>query len=134
MAAPYAGPVSLELLALDVSIGRALATLIENALHYAGNVRVSLTREPYAVVIRVEDDGPGIPEDSMEDVFQPFFRLDTARTRDTPGMGLGLSIVQAAVKLEGGTMVLINKRRHDGESTGLAAVISLPLPAQAPAG
>jgi signal transduction histidine kinase len=134
MDAHYAGPESLEIMARAVSIRRALANLIENALHYAGNVRVSLTREPYAVVIRVEDDGPGIPEDSMEDVFQPFFRLDTARTRDTPGMGLGLSIVQAAVKLEGGTMVLINKRRHDGESTGLAAVISLPLPAQALAG
>lgn len=134
MDAHYHGPESLEIMARAVSIRRALSNLIDNALHYAGNVHVSLTREPYAVIIRVEDDGPGIPEDRIEDVFQPFFRLDTARTRDTPGMGLGLAIVQAAVKLEGGTLTLVNKRQHDGEGSGLAAVISLPLPAQAPVG
>ncbi|MBX9884209.1 MAG: HAMP domain-containing protein [Novosphingobium sp.] len=128
--ARYEGPESLEIMARAVSIRRALANLIDNALHYAGSVRVALTREPYAVVIRVEDDGPGIPEDRLEDVFQPFFRLDTARARDTPGMGLGLSIVQAAVRLEGGTLTLVNMRRPDGEGSGLAAVISLPLPAK----
>lgn len=126
--AHYHGPETCEIMARAVSIRRALANLIDNALHYAGNVRVSLTQEPGAVVIRVEDDGPGIPEDRMEDVFQPFFRLDTARTRDTPGMGLGLSIVQAAVRLEGGTLSLINKRQLDGEGTGLAAVIRLAAP------
>lgn len=126
--ARYEGPESLEIMARAVSIRRALANLIDNALHYAGNVRVSLSREPDAVVIRVEDDGPGIPEDRMDDVFQPFFRLDTARTRDTPGMGLGLSIVKAAVRLEGGTLAIINKRRQEDEGTGLAAVIRLPLP------
>lgn len=126
--AHYDGPESCEIMARAVSIRRALANLIDNALHYAGNVRVSLACEPGVVIIRVEDDGPGIPEDRMEDVFQPFFRLDTARTRDTPGMGLGLSIVQAAVRLEGGTLALINKRQLDGEGTGLAAVIRLPAP------
>lgn len=128
--AHYDGPESLEITARAVSIRRALANLIDNALHYAGNVRVSLGSEAGAVIIRVEDDGPGIPEDRLEDVFQPFFRLDTARTRDTPGMGLGLSIVQAAVRLEGGTLSLINKRQLDGEGAGLAAVIRLPLPAE----
>ncbi len=132
--ARYEGPESLEIMARAVSIRRALANLIDNALHYAGTVRVSLAREPHAVVICVEDDGPGIPEDRMEDVIQPFFRLDTARTRDTPGMGLGLSIVQAAVKLEGGTMALINRRQRDGEGAGLAAVISLPLPGEGRSG
>lgn len=126
--AHYDGPENCEIMARAVSIRRALANLIDNALHYAGNVRVMLACEPGAVIIRVEDDGPGIPEDRMEDVFQPFFRLDTARTRDTPGMGLGLSIVQAAVRLEGGTLALINKRQLDGEGTGLAAVIRLPVP------
>lgn len=128
--ARYEGPESCEIMARAVSIRRALSNLIDNALHYAGNVRVTLEREPEAVVIRVEDDGPGIPEDRMEDVFQPFFRLDTARTRDTPGMGLGLSIVQAAIRLEGGTLSLINKRQLDGEGTGLAAVIRLSVPAE----
>lgn len=132
--ARYEGPESLEIMARAVSIRRALANLIDNALHYAGNVRVTLAQEPGAVLIRVEDDGPGIPEDRLDDVFQPFFRLDTARSRDTPGMGLGLSIVQAAVRLEGGTLSLINKRQHDDEGTGLAAMIRLPLPGGPAAG
>ena len=122
LAASYEGPESLEVMARAVSIRRALANLIENALHYAGNVRVVLTGQPRAVEIRIEDDGPGIPEDRMEDVFQPFFRLDSARARDTPGMGLGLSIVQAAIRLEGGTLTLAN--RPEG---GLVAAIRLPL-------
>lgn len=130
--ARFMGPESLEITARAVSIRRALANLIDNALHYAGNVRVSLVREPGAVVIRVEDDGPGIPEDRLEDVFQPFFRLDTARSRDTPGMGLGLAIVQAAARLEGGTLTLSNRPwpegHGSGEGGGLSAVIRLPLP------
>lgn len=131
--ARYAGPESLEITARAVSIRRALANLIENALHYAGNVRVTLASEADAVEIRVEDDGPGIPEDRLTDVFQPFFRLDTARSRDTPGMGLGLSIVQAAVRLEGGTLTLGNRPWPEGHSAGqgggLSAVIRLPLSA-----
>jgi signal transduction histidine kinase len=124
--AHYEGPESLEITARAVSIRRALANLIDNALHYAGNVRVSLANTSDAVVIRVEDDGPGIPEDRLEDVFQPFFRLDTARARDTPGMGLGLAIVKAAIRLEGGTLTLTNWSHPDGQRGGLVAEIRLP--------
>jgi signal transduction histidine kinase len=60
-------------------------------------------------VIMVEDDGPGIPEARMHDVQQPFVRLDTARARDTPGMGLGLSIVRRAAKIEGAILRLENR-------------------------
>ena len=118
--ATYHGPESLEVMARAVSIRRALSNLIENALHYAGQVRVSLASDQNGVEIRIEDNGPGIPNDRMKDVFQPFFRLDTARARNTPGMGLGLPIVQAAIKLEGGTLELSN--RPEG---GLVAIIHL---------
>jgi len=124
--ARYEGPESIEITARAVSVRRALANLIDNALHYAGNVRVSLASKPDAVVIRVEDDGPGIPEDRLEDVFQPFFRLDSARARDTPGMGLGLAIVKAAIRLEGGTLTLRNRSLPDGQRGGLVAEIRLP--------
>lgn len=120
-AASYHGPESLEIMARAVSIRRALANLIENALHYAGTVNVHIDDRDDVVEIRVEDDGPGIPEGRMEDVFQPFFRLDVSRARDTPGMGLGLAIVREAVRFEGGTLVLRN--RAEG---GLAAIITLP--------
>ena len=118
--ATYHGPESLEIVAHAVSIRRALSNLIENALHYAGQVRVAVAASATGVEIRIEDNGPGIPEDRMQDVFQPFFRLDTARARDTPGMGLGLPIVQEAIRLEGGTLDLVN--RAEG---GLAAIIHL---------
>ena len=108
-------------MARAVSIRRALANLIENALHYAGKVSVHIEDRGDVVEIRVEDNGPGIPEDRMEDVFQPFFRLDVSRARDTPGMGLGLAIVREAVRFEGGTLVLRN--RTEG---GLAAIVTLP--------
>lgn len=119
--ATYHGPESLEIVARAVSIRRSLANLIDNALHHAGQVRVHIANLGDAVEIRVEDNGPGIPEDRMEDVFQPFFRLDRARARDTPGMGLGLSIVAEAIRLEAGSLALRN--RTEG---GLAAIIRLP--------
>ena len=130
--AHYSGPESLEITARAISVRRAISNLIDNALHYAGNVRVSLDTDPGSVIIRVEDDGPGIPEDRMEDVFQPFFRLDTSRARDTPGMGLGLSIVQAAIRLEGGTLTLLNRAgpgpaQSEAGGSGLIVLIRLPL-------
>lgn len=106
-----------------VQIRRALSNLIENALHYGGNVRVEVRKDQDGVTITVEDDGPGIPEDRMADALQPFVRLDTARARDTAGMGLGLPIVQKAVRMEDGALDLCN--RNEG---GLRATIRLPSP------
>jgi signal transduction histidine kinase len=105
-----------------VAIRRALSNLIQNALHYGGNVRVTVRRDGGGAEIVVEDDGPGIPEDRITDALQPFVRLDTARARDTAGMGLGLPIVRKAVRTENGTLDLRN--RPEG---GLRATIRLPL-------
>lgn len=120
--ATYSGPPSLEVKVRPVPIRRALSNLIENALHYGGNVRVSLRRDGGGVEITVDDDGPGIPEDRIADALQPFVRLDTARARDTAGMGLGLPIVRKAVRTENGTLDLRN--RSEG---GLRATIRLPI-------
>ena len=120
--ARYEGERSVEIMARAVSIRRALSNLIENALHYGGNVRVAVRHDDCAVEIVVEDDGPGISEDRIPDALQPFVRLDTARARDTAGMGLGLPIVRRSVLLDGGTLDLRN--RPEG---GLRATIRLPL-------
>ena len=120
--ATYSGPSNLEISVRPVPIRRALSNLIENALHYGGNVRVRVRRDGGAVEIVVEDDGPGIPDDRIADALQPFVRLDTARARDTAGMGLGLPIVSKAVRSENGTLDLRN--RAEG---GLRATIRLPL-------
>jgi signal transduction histidine kinase len=120
--AVYSGESHLEIVARPVSIRRAMSNLIENALHYGGNARVSVRRDEQGAEIVIEDDGPGIPEEQVANALQPFVRLDSARTRDTAGMGLGLPIVQRAVRLEGGTLDLSN-----GAGGGLRATIRLPL-------
>jgi signal transduction histidine kinase len=121
--ATYTGVTSLEIRVRPVSIRRALSNLIENSIHYGGNVRVDVRRQGGFAEISIEDDGPGIPDDRIADALQPFIRLDTARARDTAGMGLGLAIVRKAVQAEDGTLDLRN--RAEG---GLCATIRLPLP------
>jgi two-component system, OmpR family, osmolarity sensor histidine kinase EnvZ len=73
------------------------------------------------IALRVEDDGPGIPAESLSEVLQPFVRLDAARSRNTKGLGLGLAIVSQMVEREGGTLLLSNRPRG-----GLCAEIILP--------
>ncbi|AKH44122.1 signal transduction histidine kinase [Altererythrobacter atlanticus] len=123
--ARYDGPTHLVMQGRALSLRRVLSNLVENALHYAGNVRLTIHSQPDEVVITVEDDGPGIDEESLEEVLQPFVRLDEARSRDTPGMGLGLAIVDQIVRGEGGCFELSN--RAEG---GLRAVVRLPVAAK----
>jgi two-component system OmpR family sensor kinase len=83
---------------------RAVGNLLRNALKYAnGQVRLGAERGD-GLRITVEDDGPGIPEDERERIFEPFYRLDRSRDRSTGGFGLGLSIASKAVALHGGML------------------------------
>ncbi|WP_311944757.1 ATP-binding protein [Halomonas piscis] len=83
---------------------RALQNLVSNACrHGHSQVTVTLTGEPELVRIDVEDDGPGVPVDAREEIFQPFSRLDTSRNRSSGGYGLGLSIVQKIMAGHGGS-------------------------------
>lgn len=103
-----------------VALRRAVGNLIDNALRYAGRARLSLTRDGAEAVIAVEDDGPGIPEERLADVMEPFVRGDTAR--GTPGAGLGLSIAATITRAHGGELTLRN--RPNG---GLRTEIRLPV-------
>jgi signal transduction histidine kinase len=103
-----------------VPLRRALSNLIDNALHYGGNADVALDRRANHVVITIADNGPGIPEDELAHVVQPFVRLDHARTRDTPGMGLGLAIVEKSLTGEGASLTLANRSQG-----GLIATVTL---------
>ncbi|PQO22900.1 two-component sensor histidine kinase [Rhodobacteraceae bacterium WD3A24] len=103
------------------ALRRALRNVIDNALRYGGRARVSLDASDDALTITVADDGPGIPQDSLERVFDPFLRLETSRSRETGGIGLGLSIARTIVQAHGGDIRLAN--RAEG---GLAATITLP--------
>ncbi|MBN9009336.1 MAG: HAMP domain-containing protein [Rhizobiales bacterium] len=103
------------------ALKRAIGNLIENAIQYGERARVRLTAAPSGPVIAVEDDGPGIPAERIDEVFKPFTRLESSRSRETGGSGLGLSIARSIVLAHGGTLALRN--REDG---GLAAEIRLP--------
>jgi signal transduction histidine kinase len=105
----YDGPDHLEMEVRPLSLRRAVRNLIENALHYGVRARVSVARHDNEVLIRVDDDGPGIPRDRLEEVLKPFHRLDTARQRNTRGMGLGLAIVAKTVEQEGARLTLANR-------------------------
>lgn len=117
----YEGPSHLEHPVRSSSFRRAVTNLVDNAVHYGREVVVRLEKRPGHVCLHVEDDGPGIPEESLALVLEPFVRLDNARGRDTAGFGLGLSIVARAAAAEGGTLDLTN--RAEG---GLRATIALP--------
>jgi signal transduction histidine kinase len=112
-------PVSID--CQPSALKRALTNLIENAVKYGARARVSLTATPQSVEIAVEDDGPGIPQDEMTRVFEPFYRVEGSRSRDTGGVGLGLAIARTVVEAQGGELVLSNRTPH-----GLRAQIHLP--------
>ena len=108
----------------DTLIYRLVFNLVENAIRYSRPdtaVRVSACEEGGRVVLRVEDSGPGIPEQFRKSVFQPFFRVDSSRSREYGGVGLGLSLVWEIVALHGGT-VEVEKSSADG------AVMRVELP------
>lgn len=119
--AQYVGPDHLEIDLRRMGFRRALVNLVENAIHYGQSATLTLESSPEAIRIRIEDEGPGIPEDQLEAVLRPFSRLDAARARNTKGLGLGLAIVQRAVQQDGGELRLSN--RPEG---GLRAEIILP--------
>jgi signal transduction histidine kinase len=109
---------------------RALANLLRNAARYAGPagpVTVSVQRHGSEVQLRVADHGPGIPETELGKVFDPFYRLDASRDRQTGGVGLGLAIVRTCVESCGGTVTA-----HNRAPQGLEVRIRLAA-AQAPA-
>jgi signal transduction histidine kinase len=111
--APYRGqPVALK---------RALINVIENAVKYGQRAHVRVEDAASALRILVADDGPGIPPAELEQVFEPFYRLEASRSRDSGGVGLGLAIARSITRAHGGDLTLRN--RNQG---GLEAVLTLP--------
>jgi two-component system sensor histidine kinase CpxA len=109
---------------------RAIENVVRNAVHYTNEgteVHVTLQRravngEPHAL-LTVRDHGPGVPENELQHIFRPFYRIAAARDRGTGGTGIGLAITERAVRLHGGTVKASNA--PDG---GLIVEIDLPAP------
>jgi signal transduction histidine kinase len=129
LAAEYAelgSPVDLAGKALEAvqakprALKRCLRNLVDNALKFGEHATISI-EDGDALVIRVADEGPGIPEEMLERVFEPFYRLESSRNRDTGGTGLGLSIARDVVQMHGGSLTLRNR-----PGGGLIAELRLP--------
>ncbi|HEC14376.1 MAG TPA: HAMP domain-containing protein, partial [Rhodospirillales bacterium] len=104
-----------------VSMKRAFTNLIDNAVKYGGKAYVAMTAADGVVKIDIEDRGPGIPEEEMEHVFTPFYRIDPSRNPKTGGIGLGMSVAQTIIHAHGGRISL--SRAGKG---GLRVHIELP--------
>ncbi len=120
-------PAGLDVRADPELLGRALSNLLRNALrHGAGSgitVRAASTDEqPPQVEIIVADRGPGVPPEELPRIFDAFYRVDSARTRETGGVGLGLSIVRMCVEACGGTVIARNRAAG---GSGLEVVLRL---------
>ncbi|MGQ7843119.1 ATP-binding protein [Granulosicoccus sp. 3-233] len=108
--------------ARPVALQRAFGNLVDNAIRYGSLARMSLQLVEGCAVVILEDDGPGIPEERMETVFEPFVRGDDSRNSETGGAGLGLSIALSIIRSHGGTLTLRNRK-----PSGLQVSVSLPL-------
>jgi signal transduction histidine kinase len=102
-------------------IRRAVRNLVENAVRYGGSALVSLKTETQIYLVTVEDNGPGIDETRLEEVFEPFVRLEASRSNATGGTGLGLTLARAVAREHGGDIMLSNRK-----SGGLCASLRLP--------
>lgn len=111
-----AAPVMVQPLAMR----RCLNNLIENAVRYGERADIRIEEAQDKVIISIADAGPGIPENKMEAVFAPFYRMEESRNRNTGGIGLGLSIARDIVQQQGGSLTLKN-----GEQRGLVATLTL---------
>lgn len=100
---------------------RCVGNLLDNAVIYGRRAHVSVEDSPKSLTLRIRDEGPGIPEAMLERVFDPFFRLEGSRSRETGGTGLGLSIARNIARAAGGDVWIRNR-----PSGGLEAVLMLP--------
>jgi two-component system, OmpR family, osmolarity sensor histidine kinase EnvZ len=118
--AAFHGPP--EVTVRPAAFKRCLANLVSNAARFASTVAITGHRDHRWLTVTVDDDGPGIPQQSREDVFKPFLRLDDARNQDEGGTGLGLAIARDIARSHGGDITL-------GASPmgGLRATVKVPV-------
>ena len=111
-----------------ISLKRLFSNLLENAVKYGSRARVRVFSDGPAAVVEIDDDGPGVPVSELERVFEPFYRREPSRSRETGGQGLGLANVRGVARGHGGEAELVNR-----PGGGLTARVKLPLPMPQPA-
>jgi len=116
------GRVSRPYFGAPQFLRRCISNLVDNAVLYGKKAEIRVEEGPDQLTIRVRDHGRGIPDSEIENVFEPFYRLEGSRSRETGGTGLGLSIARNIAQTHGGDVRL---RNH--EEGGLEATLTLPL-------
>jgi two-component system sensor histidine kinase CpxA len=114
----------IKAMARPDDLARALGNIVRNAVHHAGHagpIRVSAGRRDDLVQIVVADAGPGVPDDALDQIFSPFYRVDPSRTRRSGGAGLGLAIARSAIEASGGSVTAANRT-----PSGLELIVTLP--------
>ncbi|TVR78842.1 MAG: HAMP domain-containing protein [Rhodospirillales bacterium] len=119
--AHYQGPDLIGFTGRPTALKRAFGNLIDNAIAYGGSARVAAAVADQTITVTVADSGPGIPPDERDRVFEPFYRIEGSRSRETGGVGLGLAVVRSAVRAHGGEVEL-----GDGPGGGLIVTVTLP--------
>ena len=113
----------IQLHSLRNALDRGIGNVVRNAVRYAKDIEITAKAENGRVVIQILDRGPGVPEEAVSRLFEPFFRPEAARGRNTGGSGLGLAITKRCIEACGGTVTARNR-----EGGGLEVVIILPNP------
>ena len=103
-------------------IKRCINNLIDNAIKYGNKINIELNKSNESLFIKVEDDGPGIPEDEYENVFKPFYKVNKGRADSKSSVGLGLSIASDIIRSHGGNIKLVKSSMN-----GLGVKIFLPV-------
>ncbi|GFE88050.1 ATP-binding protein [Steroidobacter agaridevorans] len=114
------GSARAPYVAKPLALKRCLGNLVQNAIRHGVRATIQI-EDGSQLIVRILDEGPGIPEDMLEKVFEPFFRLEHSRNRDTGGTGLGLSIARDIAQAHGGSLSL-----HNRQNGGLEARLTLP--------
>ena len=118
----FSGPAHLVYFGRPLGLKRVITNLLDNAIKYAIEPAVELSGDDEQVIVRILDRGPGIPVESHEQVFVPFYRLEGSRNKNTGGVGLGLSAARAIVLEHGGSLTLSNRK-----PAGLQVTVELPV-------
>jgi signal transduction histidine kinase len=116
-----AAPDACLVLGDPVALRRVFANLIDNALRYGKRATVHIARRDGTIEAIIDDDGPGIPENERQAVFEPFYRLEQSRNRTTGGSGLGLAIARQIVEAHRGSIAI-----SDAPAGGARITVSLP--------
>jgi signal transduction histidine kinase len=117
------GTASAPYLGKPLALKRCFVNLIENAIRYGREANIKVRDNEAELQIVITDKGPGLPDDTVEKVFEPFYRVEASRNPQTGGTGLGLSIARNIARGHGGELRLENSAE---EGEGLRAILTLP--------